>query len=92
MRGDVEHCFDKVVASSRLNAEDARRAERQLVICDGSDVFWWFGPYNPPAAVKDFDLLYRLNLTYLYDCLVSLYPIICLRHVPTVAARQRWVA
>ena len=38
----------------------------QLAICEGSDWFWWFGDYNPSESVKDFDTLFRLNLTNLY--------------------------
>jgi alpha-amylase/alpha-mannosidase (GH57 family) len=69
MLGDAKRCFDRVMATRCLNAEDTRRAERQLAICEGSDGFWWFGPYNPAPAVRDFDRIFRLNLTYLYRLL-----------------------
>jgi alpha-amylase/alpha-mannosidase (GH57 family) len=42
---------------------------RQLAICEGSDWFWWFGDYNPAESVRDFDHLYRLQLTNLYNLL-----------------------
>lgn len=38
-------------------------------MCEGSDWFWWFGDYNPAAAVRDFDQLYRHQLTALYHAL-----------------------
>jgi alpha-amylase/alpha-mannosidase (GH57 family) len=69
MLGDAKRCFDRVMAAGRLDAASIPTAERQLAICEGSDWFWWFGPYNPAAAVRDFDRLYRLNLTYLYRLL-----------------------
>lgn len=42
---------------------------RQLAVCEGSDWFWWFGDYNPPAAVAEFDRLYRRHLATLYQLL-----------------------
>ena len=44
-------------------------ATRQLAICESSDWFWWFGDYNPAAAVESFDRLYRGNLARLYRLL-----------------------
>jgi alpha-amylase/alpha-mannosidase (GH57 family) len=41
----------------------------QLATCEGSDWFWWFGDYNPEAAVSDFEKLFRAQLTYLYSLL-----------------------
>jgi alpha-amylase/alpha-mannosidase (GH57 family) len=41
----------------------------QLAICESSDWFWWFGDYNPSAAVASFDSLYRHNLGRLYRLL-----------------------
>ncbi|MDR2214687.1 MAG: glycoside hydrolase, partial [Nevskiaceae bacterium] len=37
--------------------------------CEASDWFWWFGDYNPAGAVRDFDELYRRQLTSLYHAL-----------------------
>ncbi len=53
-------------AAPRLEDENARRAERQLAYCEGSDWFWWFGDYNPAQSVSDFERLYRTHLTNLY--------------------------
>jgi alpha-amylase/alpha-mannosidase (GH57 family) len=62
----AKQSFDLVCASGRL--DDARRAaaERQLADCEGSDWFWWFGDYNPGAAVASFDRLFRAKLANLY--------------------------
>jgi len=58
--------FDLVRASGRLSAEQLNAAERQLADCEGSDWFWWFGDYNPSAAVASFDRVYRAKLANLY--------------------------
>lgn len=43
--------------------------EAQLAVCEGSDWFWWYGDYNPAAAVAAFDRLYRDQLGRLYGLL-----------------------
>ena len=49
--------------------EQREAATEQLRICEGSDWCWWFGDYNPGAAVRDFDQLYRYHLKKLYTLL-----------------------
>ena len=58
---------DEAIASGQLGADSARALSRQLAVCEGSDWFWWFGDYNPAAAVARFDALYRANLKRLYE-------------------------
>jgi len=41
----------------------------QLAACEGSDWFWWFGDYNPAQSVSDFERLFRLHLSNLYQLL-----------------------
>jgi alpha-amylase/alpha-mannosidase (GH57 family) len=60
---------DRVLASGRLDAAQVAAVETQLAICESSDWFWWFGDYNPSAAVASFDSLYRRNLARLYRLL-----------------------
>jgi len=67
--GDAKHCFDRVVASGRLSNEQLEKAQRQLAICEGSDWFWWFGDYNPADTVSEFETLYKLHLSNLYQLL-----------------------
>ncbi|MGC8503356.1 MAG: glycoside hydrolase [Acidithiobacillus sp.] len=62
-------CAAKQAVDQRLTRFDPAQQElilRQLGVCEGSDWFWWFGDYNPAAAVRDFDELYRANLRKLY--------------------------
>jgi alpha-amylase/alpha-mannosidase (GH57 family) len=65
----AKRAFDEVVSAGRLAEAERVRAEQQLAACEASDWFWWFGDYNPSAAVKDFDELFRHQLTSLYRAL-----------------------
>lgn len=63
---EAKRACDHQLAS--LEFSDAQREAilTQLAICEGSDWFWWFGDYNPPESVRDFDQLYRQQLSNLY--------------------------
>jgi alpha-amylase/alpha-mannosidase (GH57 family) len=67
MLDDAKRAFDRAVPNLTLKQRAA--AEQQLAICEGSDWCWWFGDYNPPDAVHDFEYLYRLHLMNLYHLL-----------------------
>ncbi len=69
---EAKKVFDKQYES--LNPEAQAAAIEQLRICEGSDWCWWFGDYNPGAAVRDFDQLYRRHLKKLYQLLASPAP------------------
>ncbi len=60
---------DEVLANDGLPPHERDRIERQLALCESSDWFWWFGDYNPYLAVRDFDRLFRHQLTSLYRLL-----------------------
>ena len=66
---EAKQICDRVLASGRLDAAQVAAVETQLAICESSDWFWWFGDYNPSAAVANFDNLYRRNLARLYRLL-----------------------
>jgi alpha-amylase/alpha-mannosidase (GH57 family) len=65
----AKRAFDAVMAQGTLGEAELARAEHQLAACEASDWFWWFGDYNPAAAVRDFDELFRHQLTSLYRVL-----------------------
>lgn len=69
MLSEAKHHFDEAVASGRLAPEALQRAEQHLAACEGSDWFWWFGDYNPAESVNDFERLFRLHLSNLYQSL-----------------------
>ena len=66
---EAKRTFDEQLAAGNLTPQEIEAAERQLAICEGSDWFWWFGDYNPSAAVGQFDQLYRMHLANLYQLL-----------------------
>mgnify|MGYP001041561217 CR=1 FL=1 len=66
---EAKLAYDRVIAEGRLDPQEQRAAERQLALCESSDWFWWFGDYNPEDAVRQFDGLYRRQLTTLYRML-----------------------
>jgi alpha-amylase/alpha-mannosidase (GH57 family) len=67
MLEQAKRVYDASVGT--LTAERRELAERQLAVCEGSDWFWWFGDENPAATVSDFERLYRLHLSNLYQLL-----------------------
>ncbi|MGB5438665.1 MAG: glycoside hydrolase family 57 protein [Gammaproteobacteria bacterium] len=69
MLGDAKQTFDQVMSTGSLNSEQTLAAQLQLSICEGSDWFWWFGDYNSADTVSDFERLFRLHLSNLYNLL-----------------------
>lgn len=66
---EAKQTFDRVMATQEFDEETTHALERQLAICEGSDWFWWFGDYNSSDSVSDFERLYRLHLSNLYQML-----------------------
>ena len=69
MLGDAKQTFDQVMSTGSLNSEQMLAAQHQLSICEGSDWFWWFGDYNSADTVSDFERLFRVHLSNLYNLL-----------------------
>ena len=63
------HSVKDRIAAAMIDAAQVAAVNAQLAICESSDWFWWFGDYNPSAAVASFDSLYRRNLARLYRLL-----------------------
>jgi alpha-amylase/alpha-mannosidase (GH57 family) len=63
----AKDAYDNTIAS--LTPHARANAESLLMICEGSDWFWWLGDYNLAANVADFDRLFRANLRALYHSL-----------------------
>lgn len=61
--------YDSALAEGTLTPDQVTKAEYQLALCEGSDWFWWFGDYNPPETVHEFEHLYRRHLENLYALL-----------------------
>lgn len=65
----AKQTFDRVVTERTFDADTMTALLRQLAICEGSDWFWWFGDYNSGDSVSDFERLFRLHLSNLYQML-----------------------
>jgi alpha-amylase/alpha-mannosidase (GH57 family) len=61
--------YDERVRSGQLTEQALKGAQEQLLHCESSDWFWWFGDYNPADSVRSFDALFRHSLGNLYRLL-----------------------
>ena len=59
--------FDEVV--SNLPEENRRLAFEELLIAEGSDWCWWYGPEHQSDNRREFDELYRQHLANVYRAL-----------------------
>jgi alpha-amylase/alpha-mannosidase (GH57 family) len=66
---DAKTAFDETARENSLSGEQLLAARHQLSICEGSDWFWWFGDYNSADTVSDFERLFRMHLSNLYNML-----------------------
>ena len=66
---EAKQTYDEVMAKTKFEPETQKALETQLAICEGSDWFWWFGDYNVAESVSDFERLFRLHLSNLYQML-----------------------
>jgi len=67
MLGDAKKALDETMKENTLSGEQLLAAQHQLSICEGSDWFWWFGDYNSADTVSDFERLFRMHLSNLYN-------------------------
>jgi alpha-amylase/alpha-mannosidase (GH57 family) len=61
--------YERVAASARLPAEKLSLAHEELLIAEGSDWNWWYGPEHESANRPEFDRLYRAHLANIYRAL-----------------------
>jgi alpha-amylase/alpha-mannosidase (GH57 family) len=55
--------------SAKAPEKNARLAQQELWIAEGSDWCWWYGPEHSTANDEEFDLLFRKHLSNLYRML-----------------------
>ena len=65
----AKQVYDEKIAAAEIDEELLQAIDKQLAICEGSDWFWWFGDYNAADSVSDFERLFRLHLSNLYQML-----------------------
>jgi len=60
--------------ASRVREEQRKLAYEELLIAEGSDWNWWYGPEHHSANDRDFDELYRKHLSNVYTALGGVPP------------------
>ncbi len=60
--------------SQRVSAAQRKLAWEELLIAEGSDWNWWYGPEHHSANDQDFDELYRKHLSNVYHALEGVPP------------------
>jgi alpha-amylase/alpha-mannosidase (GH57 family) len=78
------------------NAARASEAQRQLafdeiLIAEGSDWNWWYGPEHHSANDRDFDELYRKHLSNVYQALGAAAPDYLAQPITGVEVRPSFV-
>jgi alpha-amylase/alpha-mannosidase (GH57 family) len=61
-------------AAPTANEEQRQLAFEEILIAEGSDWNWWYGPEHHSANDREFDELYRKHLTNIYQLLGSRPP------------------
>ena len=75
-------------AAQGLTEENRRLALEELLIAEGSDWCWWYGPEHDSANRPDFDRLYRSHLANVYRALGQNPPDKLSRPILKVAAQE----
>ena len=73
---DYLHHAREFYAQNSAHASEAQRklAFEEILIAEGSDWNWWYGPEHHSANDRDFDELYRKHLSNIYQALGATPP------------------
>jgi len=73
---DYLHHAREFYAQNAAGANDTQRklAFEEILIAEGSDWNWWYGPEHHSANDRDFDELYRTHLSNVYQALGAAPP------------------
>jgi alpha-amylase/alpha-mannosidase (GH57 family) len=77
--------------ASRVKEEQRKLAYEELLIAEGSDWNWWYGPEHHSANDRDFDELYRKHLSNAYTALGGVPPDHLARPISGVLTRSTFV-
>ncbi len=77
--------------ASRAREEQRKLAYEELLIAEGSDWNWWYGPEHHSANDRDFDELYRKHLSNVYTALGGVPPDHLARPISGVLTRSTFV-
>jgi len=73
--------------ASRASEPQRKLAYEELLIAEGSDWNWWYGPEHHSANDREFDELYRKHLSNVYQALGAAPPDYLAQPIATLAAR-----
>ncbi len=75
--------------AARAATEEKELAYEELLIAEGSDWNWWYGPEHHSANDRDFDELYRKHLANVYQALGSSAPLGLAQPIAAAPERPR---
>ncbi len=78
-------------AATAASDEQRRMAMEELLIAEGSDWCWWYGPEHDSANRVEFDQLYRSHLANVYRFLNLTPPEELSRPILRVSVQEEWV-
>jgi alpha-amylase/alpha-mannosidase (GH57 family) len=78
--------------ASRATAEQRKLAYEEILIAEGSDWNWWYGPEHHSENDRDFDELYRKHLANVYHALGAMPPEYLVQPITASAGRPAFIA
>jgi alpha-amylase/alpha-mannosidase (GH57 family) len=72
--------------------EQRKLAYEEILIAEGSDWNWWYGPEHHSANDRDFDELYRKHLANVYHTLGAMPPDYLVQPITASAGRPAFIA
>jgi alpha-amylase/alpha-mannosidase (GH57 family) len=76
----------------RVTEEQRKLAYEEILIAEGSDWNWWYGPEHHSANDRDFDELYRKHLANVYHALGATPPDYLVQPITASAGRPALIA
>ncbi|HET7872771.1 MAG TPA: glycoside hydrolase family 57 protein [Terriglobales bacterium] len=76
--------------ADRVPAPQKKLAYEELLIAEGSDWNWWYGPEHHSANDRDFDELYRKHLSNMYHALGAAPPDLLAQPIAAMRARAQF--
>ena len=77
--------------AARATPEQRKLAFDEILIAEGSDWNWWYGPEHHSANDRDFDELYRKHLSNVYQALGSTPPDYLSQPITSVEVRPSFI-
>lgn len=71
--GKVRQIFE--IKKTSLTEEISKNIYNELLIAEGSDWFWWYGPEHNAPNKPDFDILFRWRIKRIYEMLGEIPPL-----------------